>query len=108
MERNYCQSCRREIPTEGGFLCPQCVAEIHAAERPVMRDPMLRGFAMGLAVGMAAGVLVAALLSEGLRRKAQAAWDSDVRAWERYAQEQYGRGYEAGRRMETMTAEIGR
>ena len=24
-ERNYCQVCRREIPTEGGMMCAACV-----------------------------------------------------------------------------------
>jgi len=28
VERAYCLACRREIITESGYLCPQCVARL--------------------------------------------------------------------------------
>lgn len=105
MERNYCLRCREEIPTESGHLCRECGEELAGEERPVMSNPRVRGFVLGVASGVCATVLVAAVLVEQGRRKQQAAWDEEVAAWERHAEQAYDRGVAAGRMAAVQTAE---
>ena len=106
MDRAYCQSCRREIPTESGMLCQACGDEIARTERRVLSDPGLRGFCLGIATGLCLGVLVGMGAGEHCRRQAQAAWDEDVVAWESHASQQYEAGWRDGARVAELNAEV--